>query len=80
MFSTKVTIERFLKLIQGTDMVDPTLKKYMYLCGMVSQFIILSLYFLGRHVLSLYTRELIQFVKGMAHHQFIRDLVPSFLV
>ena len=53
---------------------------YMYLCGMVSQFIILSLYFLGRHVLSLYTRELIQFVKGMAHHQFIRDLVPSFLV
>jgi multidrug transporter EmrE-like cation transporter len=27
MFSTKVTIERFLKLIQGTDMVDPTLKK-----------------------------------------------------
>ena len=28
MLCTKVTFERFLKLIQGTDMVDPTLKKF----------------------------------------------------
>ena len=27
MFSTKVTFDRFLKLIQSTDMVDPTIKK-----------------------------------------------------
>jgi hypothetical protein len=48
---------------------------YMYLGGMVSQFIILLLYFLGRHVLGLYTRELIQFVKGMAHQFVVHVLI-----
>ena len=40
------------------------LHTYMYPCGMVSHLSYNVLFFLGRHGLGLYTRELIQFVKG----------------
>jgi hypothetical protein len=53
------------------------LHSYMYPYGWSHNLSFYVLYFLGRHGLGLYTRELIQFVKGRAHHQFIETQAQS---